>query len=365
MASSPIAVPTRRVETAWLYSPLVDLSILLVPFALVGTVVMLTLGQRGIAERAYAGWIAQFILGNSTHVILTFLLLGVRREMLHATASHQKTITYGCAAVFLGASAGFYALQQTLPNWTDFALAIVVLLATHHTLSQTKGIWSLYGLRARSIGLSAPTPRLRSLHQHYVAVGLLLIAIRFLFVPKDEFSMFPFVLSVPLMDAPLPFEVTYLLVLAWLVFAGLLIAELMREETINASMLTYLGINVVAVAICIYAPVWGSILTAGIHGLEYAFLTRRMLQPSESEPNAPVRRGWVVPIMILCMMPLFAIGLVAAPFTPKPSEPGTLWILAPILLNGVVLAHYFADAFIYRFRVPEIRRVALARMRFG
>ena len=30
--------------------------------------------------------------------------------------------------------------------------------------------------------------------------------------------------------------------------------------------------------------------------------------------------------------------------------------------NAVVLAHYFADAFLYRFRIPEIRKVMLARM---
>ena len=33
-------------------------------------------------------------------------------------------------------------------------------------------------------------------------------------------------------------------------------------------------------------------------------------------------------------------------------------------LNGVVMAHYFADAFIYRFRIPEVRTVALRRLGF-
>jgi hypothetical protein len=31
----------------------------------------------------------------------------------------------------------------------------------------------------------------------------------------------------------------------------------------------------------------------------------------------------------------------------------------------VVLAHYFADALIYRFRIPSIRRVMLRRLGFG
>jgi hypothetical protein len=29
------------------------------------------------------------------------------------------------------------------------------------------------------------------------------------------------------------------------------------------------------------------------------------------------------------------------------------------------MAHYFADAFIYRFRIPEVRRVALTRLGFS
>jgi hypothetical protein len=30
-----------------------------------------------------------------------------------------------------------------------------------------------------------------------------------------------------------------------------------------------------------------------------------------------------------------------------------------------VMAHYFADAFIYRFRIPRVRKVALARLGFA
>ena len=32
---------------------------------------------------------------------------------------------------------------------------------------------------------------------------------------------------------------------------------------------------------------------------------------------------------------------------------------------GVVLAHYFSDAFIYRFRIPSIRKVMLRRLGFA
>ena len=43
---------------------------------------------------------------------------------------------------------------------------------------------------------------------------------------------------------------------------------------------------------------------------------------------------------------------------------GTFQILR-YFLNSIVMAHYFADAFIYRFRIPEVRRVALMRLGFA
>jgi hypothetical protein len=46
-----------------------------------------------------------------------------------------------------------------------------------------------------------------------------------------------------------------------------------------------------------------------------------------------------------------------------PSSAAATW--ARLALNGVVLAHYFADAFIYRFKIPEVRKVALRRLGFA
>ncbi len=34
-------------------------------------------------------------------------------------------------------------------------------------------------------------------------------------------------------------------------------------------------------------------------------------------------------------------------------------------MNACVLAHYASDAFIFRFRIPGVRKVALARLGFG
>jgi hypothetical protein len=53
------------------------------------------------------------------------------------------------------------------------------------------------------------------------------------------------------------------------------------------------------------------------------------------------------------------------PLVPIPivSDGARTWLL--MLVNATVLAHYCADAFIYRFRIPGVRKVALARLGFS
>ena len=132
--------------------------------------------SRGSA-RAYAGWATAFLLGNTSHVLLTFLLLGARRDMLHATDRQARTVTLASLLVF-GVS---LALMRSTANdpWTHPLFeAVTVVFATHHTLSQAKGFWALYGLRGAQTGLPAPSPRERELQKLFVPLGLLLIARR-------------------------------------------------------------------------------------------------------------------------------------------------------------------------------------------
>src|SRR6185503_2608423 len=104
-------------------------------------------------SRAYAGWLAQFALGNSTHVILTFLLLALRRDVLRATKGQATTVIVGSMITFVASFGFFYWTHRVAPRFEDFATAVVLTFATHHTLSQAKGIWSLYAMRAAKAGL--------------------------------------------------------------------------------------------------------------------------------------------------------------------------------------------------------------------
>src|SRR5581483_7508776 len=113
-------------------------------------VTLVAFGIGGDGPRLYAGWIAQFALGNSTHVILTFLLLGMRRDMLRATPGQAMTVIAGSTATFVASFAFFWWSHRAMPMFEDFATAVVLVFATHHTLSQAKGIWSLYTLRSKA-----------------------------------------------------------------------------------------------------------------------------------------------------------------------------------------------------------------------
>ena len=148
----PIAAASRagsRLRYDWLFSWRADLGMLLVPALVTGGALVQALrrGEDGHGPaRMYAGWVTAFLLGNTSHVLLTFLLLGARRDMLHATDRQARAVTLTALLVF-GVSLALMRLTEYDPWTHPLYEAVVVIFATHHTLSQAKGFWALYGLR--------------------------------------------------------------------------------------------------------------------------------------------------------------------------------------------------------------------------
>jgi hypothetical protein len=359
-----------RIVAAWLFSRRTDLLILGIPAlaTAVAAVVGAVRGGDALGERAYAGWISQFVLGNSTHVILTYLLLAARRDVLHATAGQARIVLIGSSVTFALTFAMFWLTGRTFPIWVEFGNAVALIFATHHTVSQVKGLWSLHNLRGKTAGLPPPGARERQAQQTLVPLALVLVMIRMLFVPKSPRAMFPLLQAVPNLEAMLPFAVTYGLVAVWLGFAAFTVFAIApRGVRLSGPKLLYICAHLSGVALTVAVPVWGAIFTSGVHGLEYFALTARMLQPTAAEPGARLSRAWVVPAMIAVMLPIFVIGVGNAPFTGALGLLAYAWLFGPLRVaaNGVVMAHYFADAFLYRFRIPEVRKVALGRLGFG
>jgi hypothetical protein len=161
--------------------------------------------------------------------------------------------------------------------------------------------------------------------------------------------------------AVLPFAVSYGLLAAWLLFVALLFRTLLAYETLNAAKLVYLGTQCSVVTVELISPGWGVTIAAGIHGLEYFLLTRKMLGPTASESSSRLTASLVTPVMFTAMSPIFVAAVIYNPWVPVSVGPSArLW--AAILVTAVTLAHYYADAFIYRFRIPGVRKVALTRL---
>jgi hypothetical protein len=88
-----------------------------------------------------------------------------------------------------------------------------------------------------------------------------------------------------------------------------------------------------------------------------------MLAPTAAEPASKLTAALCWPAMLAAMSPILVVGAVANPWRPLELPQGVLaWSVS--VVNAVVLAHYCADAFIYRFRIPGVRKVALARLGF-
>jgi hypothetical protein len=368
VAVGPGGVAAGRLRYPWVFSPRADVSMLLAPalVTLIAFGVAMRAGQDdGGSARGVAMWVTAFLLGNTTHVILTYLLLTVRRDMLHATEKQAATV--------LGASLAVFALSLFLTRSTEndpifrpLLEAATFVLATHHTLSQAKGFWALYGIRGSREGLPPPSERERSLQRLFVPIGILLVSMRWTLVGKRPFSESPPMMNVnPGDPAILPFWVSWALLAAWIVFAIALFRALLAYDRVSVPKLVYLGVWCGIVALDLCAPGWGAVMSAGMHGLEYTWLTHRMLSPTPAERDARLRGALVWVAMIASMAPILLVGAMRNPLglrVPVGAAAGS-WLLA--IVNAVVLAHYAADAFIFRFRLPGVRKVAMARLGFA
>ena len=376
-ALSP-SIPAVRSEEPWLFSARVDVSLLLVP-ALVTLLSVWLAGTTGEGvdgySRALGRWASQYLLFNGTHVILTFLLVGVRRELLHTTPSQARLLVGGSAGVFALCLALLWYAGERAPRLNLLLSAAIHLLAAHHTLSQVKGLWALHGLKARVVGGPSLSEAERRLQRVFVPLALVLLMVRTLAVPMTGApGDFPLVNVGQTEGGALPHATTWLLLAVWAVYAGLLGAALRGPSGTSGPRRLYVLGHVVVVAVYLVWPAWGVVLSAGIHGLEYFFLTGRMLEPTAREPTARLRGGAVWAAMLGVMLPLLLVGLAHSPFVPLADtatggaatrfllrqEP--LWSLGVTVMNAIVLAHYFADAFLYRFRIPRVREVTLGRL---
>ena len=156
------------------------------------------------------------------------------------------------------------------------------------------------------------------------------------------------------------------LVAAWVGFAGTIVWTMARGRASFARVL-HVGLHATAIAVTLRWPTWGTAISAGMHGLEYYFLSARMIGPAEGE-SSRIRGPWVWVSMAVAMAPAFVVGALIAPFksTFALSTTAADYVeIGRLALNAVVLTHYFADAFIYRFRIPSVRRVALRRLHFA
>ncbi|RYZ43802.1 MAG: hypothetical protein EOO72_06715 [Myxococcaceae bacterium] len=370
---APAAPGSLRFRRLWLFSPRADLAILAIPLALTlcaagASAFMAPVAADG-AHRLMS-WTAQNILGNATHVVLTFLLFGVHRDVLTAAPGQPRNILAGTLAM-LAVGAGFFFTFYADRSIHTFAVAVIFnVFGMHHTLSQHRGLWSLHGLRGGQEGLTPPSPLERRLQQLYVPLLLSILLVRIFFVAESAAPDAPAYLDVG-QGTVLPWQMLPVLIALWLGYFLLLFRAVLRSGTASGPKVLYLLGMATATGLALVAPEWGYVMLPGMHGLEYYMLSARMLEPREGD--APrLGRGFIWPAMVLAMLPLLALGVVHGFLLDGPVR-GSLSIgsgaLSHPLLRGltslgfaVVLAHYFADAFIFRFRIPSIRQVMLRRL---
>jgi hypothetical protein len=357
--------------TGWLFSRRQDLFLLGAPVALTlcGFVAATWIwSERSSDVTRQTLWLSQFLLGNSTHVVLTFVLLYLRRDVLNATPGQARITLTGSAVVFILAFCMFWLSRREYPWFLHFATAVAICFATHHTLSQVRGFWSLYSMQTQRAGGLAVSQMERSLFQWLVPLGLFLILVRWFFVPGSQTATTPFFPVANGQSAPLAYATWMPLLGVWAVYGVLLLTALRpwKQGRIGAPKVAYVSAHLLAVSLALSNPILGAVLSGALHGVEYILLCARMMGRADSLEQGLADR-FVIPVLVVSMLPLFLIGLTAAPFIQKETAAAheLSFGVALMVLNSLVLAHYFADACIYKFRVPAVRAVALRRLRFS
>src|SRR5262245_29702307 len=100
--SASSAVPTTA-WGPWLFGPRRDLAMLLTPVAILLGFLALSRTDASFAEDSnrYAMWLATNVLGNGTHVVLTFLLFWFRPETMRSTPTLRAQVWLGVVVTLL------------------------------------------------------------------------------------------------------------------------------------------------------------------------------------------------------------------------------------------------------------------------
>ncbi len=374
--SPTISATKTRYDGLWLLSRRADLVVVGLPFAVMALAFAIThaTGQDvGGGANRLAVWTAQNLMGNATHVILTFLIFAVRPDTLKATPRLPVQVLSGIPAMAL--VIGLVSMLGAIGREAQIYVTSVIfnVFGLHHVLSQSKGFWALHQLRARQAGLSAPSNLERRLQSWLVPVNLTLVLSRTLLVAESPTATTPYI-DID-QGVIVPFGGLGVLLLVWLVYWGLTFRALLAEDVVRGPKAVYLLAVASGVGLTLVAPQWGNVILPGMHGLEYYLLSARMLEQREGDVRR-FPRAMIWPAMVLSMLPLFAIGLLSGlrgevangtlgtNVVTSSLSSSLVWRFSVGAALSCVLAHYWADALIYRFRIPEIRTTMLRRLGF-
>lgn len=341
----------------WLWSPRIDLAIIGLPFAVALIAWVACCFTPDVSRvTALAVWTTQNVLCSATHVALTFLVLGSNPALRKADPLQSRRIAIGSIVFAILAVGAFRLFAVDTAAFQCLAAVVFNVFATHHLLSQSKGLWALRDVRS-----GAATPRFeRNLRELFVPQALVLVLGRLFFVAEP-------ISGQPFIDVGqgvlLPAVVRAAALSLWIVFSVAVLASASRADSPSGPKVAHLAATLAAVSLTLISPRWGAIVLPGIHGLEYLAISSRLVGAGRA--TRIVGRRWA---MFAVMAPLFALGI-GVGFLEKvarvswaPTLANPLWRAAALAGLALTFTHYLADAMLFRFRIPEIRSVLLRQL---
>lgn len=353
----------------WAISPLWDLFFILTPvlYLLAGT----WLQRQGLlAAGSLAALVlllsTEVLLGNTSHIGLTLLLLSANRALRSAPPEGWRRLLGASLAIAALCTALYLGLQQRSARLAlGVATLLVILLSVHHNLAQCRGFFAIYERKLQRHADQRADGRARGLLQAFLLLTMAQVWLAYFFTRQ----------SIGTVLFRVPERALAAAALVTLAVGALLLLRVLRREVVSAPEVLYL-LRLLCYPVAVFYL--SDIAFAGLgaaHGLEYFAITARLTRERQrDEEGGRWRRRLLsrAPGLGLAMALFLVPGSLAVLAQPRyrldrllATAPG--WhpdlgaLLLPLLCMwfGLSLVHFYLDSRIFRFRHPAVRQAVL------
>lgn len=333
-----------RAEALFLYFPIVITAALFLYAKIIAPSVL--------TGNAVFNFVAAILLFDTSHTIFSWGMLSLpemkqwRREVQSSSRffyGRWAAVAISIFAFFVVGSLGF---EFSSAVTTSFTVFIIGVLPAHHTIFQMKGLslnYDIIWMKHAQVPFDAKKlARIRRMEHAAIWIVLLSTVLMAVRARVDFFnSLSPFV---PWVSA-----------FGYISAAGLLVAGVSQLPRGLRGKKALFLVRVLSLPLACFF-MWGLVASRAIHGIEYLFVTRKMIMSSSGTESEKVRTIRItVALFVFVTFASALLFLIRLPDFFYGHQFGLLVILSLILATNTY-THYWFDSVMWSMKNPINRK---------